>query len=316
MSEKTDFESLAEEILEDLPEGVEASVDEVEGNLENLIAEYHVPREEARRQVRRNLLESAGLDEDDVSPEQQDNDEVVVNEINSPEEWVDLLGVKVVELWDPNSDAVAQVGLIGDETGKVKFTKWAKSNLPSLEEGEVYNLRNVVTDEYEGRFSVKLNRTTEIEPVENDVEVGDDSTEITGAIVDVQRGSGLIKRCPSGDCTRTLENGRCTEHGEVNDHEKDLRIKAIVDDGQEVHKAIFDREATEEIADITMAEAKEMAADALDTAVVTDDIEDSVVGYHYRVSGPDLGENLLVEDFEELNSQTDAEELLIKARSI
>ena len=117
--------------------------------------------------------------------------------------------VKVVDLWEPRSDAVAQVGLLGDESGTIKFTKWSKSDLPTLEEGAVYDLRNVVTDEYEGRFSVKLNRTTTIEELDEEIEVGDDDLTIEGALVDIQSGSGLIKRCPEDDCTRVLQNGRC-----------------------------------------------------------------------------------------------------------
>jgi hypothetical protein len=78
----------------------------------------------------------------------------------------------VVELWEPRADAVAQVGLLGDETGTIKFTKWSKSDLPELEEGKSYALRNVVTDEYQGRFSVKLNRTTTIEELDEHSRVG------------------------------------------------------------------------------------------------------------------------------------------------
>ena len=148
---------------------------------------------------------------------------VKVVEINEPGLWVDLK-VKVAQLWETNSDAISQSGLVGDETGTIKFVKWAKADLPNLEEGKSYLLKNLVTDEFQGRFSVKLNRTSQIEPLDVDVEIGSQAAEFSGALVDVQKGSGLIKRCPV--CRRSLAKGVCSEHGKV-DGTYDLRIKAV-----------------------------------------------------------------------------------------
>jgi replication factor A1 len=210
---------------------------------------------------------------------------------------------------------VGQVGLLGDETGTIKFTKWAKSDLPELTEGESYRLENVVTDEYQGRYSVKLNRTTVIEELDESIEVGDDSTTVEGAMVDIQSGSGLIKRCPEEDCTRVLQNGRCSEHGE-GEGEFDLRIKAVLDDGESVHEVIFDQEATEELTGMTLEEAKDMAMDALDTSVVADEMCADIVGQYYRVSGPQFGRYVLADELAVLGGPDDAESVLIKARSI
>ncbi|EMA54869.1 replication factor A, partial [Halococcus thailandensis JCM 13552] len=105
------------------------------------------------------------------------------------------------------------------------------------------------------------------------------------------------------------------EHGEV-DGEFDLRIKGVLDNGSEVHEVIFNREMTEEFADITLAEAKERAMDALDTTVVADDITEDVLGKYYRVSGPELGRYVLVDEYERLGARTDSEDVLITARSL
>jgi replication factor A1 len=210
---------------------------------------------------------------------------------------------------------VAQVGLLGDESGRIKFTTWAKSDLPELAEGAVYRLGNVVTDEYEGRYSVKLNRTTTIEELEEDLEVGDDETEVEGALVDVQSGSGLIKRCPESECTRVLQNGRCSEHGEV-EGEFDLRIKGVLDDGEEVHEVLFDQEGTADLTGIGLEEAKDMAMDALDTSVVADEMREAVLGRYYRIAGPRFNRYVLANDVEELDEPVDPEAVLIKARSI
>ncbi|MFB6142543.1 MAG: replication factor A [Halorientalis sp.] len=311
----TDLRTHAEEIQEQFADQLDLTVADVQERLETLVDEYQVPLDEARRSVTSTYLDEAGMDRDALGAG-GGNERVNVADVDSPEEWVDLTA-KVVELWEPNSDAVAQVGLLGDETGTIKFTKWSKSDLPELEEGAVYDLRNVVTDEYQGRFSVKLNRTTVIEELDEDIEVGDDDVTVEGALVDIQSGSGLIKRCPVEDCTRVLQNGRCSEHGEPDgEGEFDLRIKGVLDDGEEVHEVIFDREATEAFTGITLEEAKEMAMDALDTTVVADQMRTETLGQYYRVHGPTFRRYVLADEVEHLTGAVDPEATLIKARSI
>jgi replication factor A1 len=312
MSE-SDLRTQAEEIHEQFSDQLDVDVADVEERLDTLVNEYKVPATEARRSVVNTYLDEAGMDRDQLGGS-GGNEQVNVAEVDAPEEWVDVR-VTVVELWEPRADAVAQVGLLGDETGTIKFTKWSKSDLPELEEGKSYALRNVVTDEYQGRYSVKLNRTTTIEELDEAIEVGDDNVEVEGALVDIQSGSGLIKRCPEDDCTRVLQNGRCSEHGEV-EGEFDLRIKGVLDDGEEVTEVIFDEEATEKLTGITLEEAKEMAMDALDTTVVADEMRADILGRYYKVTGPTFGRYVLADDQEQLTGPVDADELLIKARSI
>ena len=308
----TDLRQHAAEITEQFSDSLDVDADDVEGRLETLVDDYSVPLEEARRSVVSTYLDEADMDRDTLSGGTSQAADVA--DIDAPEEWLEVTA-KVVELWEPNADSIAQVGLIGDETGTVKFTKWAKSDLPELEEGTVYRLDTVVTDEYEGRFSVKLNSATTIEALDTDLEVGDDTTEIEGALVDIQSGSGLIKRCPDDDCTRVLQNGRCSEHGEV-DGEFDLRIKGVVDDGLEVQEVIFDQDATEELTGITLEAAQEMAMDALDTEVVVEEMAETVLGRYYRVTGPTLGRYVLADDVETVGAPVDHESVLIKARSL
>ena len=307
----TDVQSHAEDIRDQFADHTDISVEEIEDRLDTLVNDYQVPIEEARRSVTSTYYDETEVDQDSLSDTNEQRD---LGSIETAEEWIDITA-KVVELWEPRSDAIGQVGLLGDETGRIKFTAWAKSDLPPLEEGEVYHLGNVVTDEYEGQYSVKLNRTTTIEEADEAIEVGDNTTEIEGALVDMQSGSGLIKRCPEDGCTRVLQNGRCSEHGEV-EGAFDLRIKGVMDDGRAVNEVIFNQEMTEELTGITLDEAKERAMDALDTSVVADDIRDEILGNYYRISGPVLGRYVLADEFEQLGARTDAEEVLIKARSL
>jgi replication factor A1 len=287
-------------------------VEDIADRLDNLVNEYRVPVDEARRSVTNSLLDEAGIERDQLGA--GGATQATLAELDAGDEWVDVR-VKVVDLWDPGHESIAQVGLLGDETGTARFVAFETSDLPGLEEGAVYRLGNVVTDEYQGNVSVKLNRTTTIEELDVDIEVGDDAVTVEGAIVDIQSGSGLIKRCPEEGCTRVLQNGRCSEHGEV-EGEFDLRVKAVLDDGEEVQEVIFGREATEELAGIDLESAKEMAMDALDTTVVADEITKTVLGRYYRVSGPTLGRYVLVDEFEQVRERPDAEAALIKARSV
>lgn len=298
-------------LYEQLPSTAEVSKDDIEDKLTTLVEEYQVPLEEARRSVRSSLADETDAQQDDFDGQDQ---AVTVDEIDEAEQWIDLT-VKVVELWEPRSDSIAQVGLLGDETGRIKFTAWATSDLQHLSEGCVYQLENVVTDEYEGNYSVKLNSSTTITELDKDIEVGDNTSQLTGALVDIQNGSGLIKRCPKEDCTRVLQNDRCSEHGPV-EGEFDLRIKAVLDDGDTTQDVLFNREATEELTDLTLSEAQDMAMDALDTSVVTDKIIDEILGQYYRVSGPIMGQYLLADEFEQVGQVDDLDAILSRARVI
>ncbi len=310
----TDLQTHAAEIAEQFSDHLDISEEDVEARLEALVSEYRVPVDEARRSVVNNYLDEAGIDRDQLGGGAGGNEQILLNEIDQDEQWVDVRA-KVVELWDPRSESISQVGLLGDESGRLKFVSFTTSELPELEEGKSYALGNVVTDEYQGNFSVKLNRTTSITELDEEIEVGDDSTSVDGALVDIQSGSGLIKRCPEEDCTRVLQNGRCSEHGNV-EGEFDLRIKAVLDDGNEVHEVIFNREMTEELTGIELDEAKQMAMDALDTTIVEEEMRGDLIGVYYRVNGPTFGRYVLADEVEQLGAPTDAEELLIKARSM
>ena len=244
----------------------------------------------------------------EAKPASKAAQQVKVVEINEPGLWVDLK-VKVAQLWETNSDAISQSGLVGDETGTIKFVKWVKADLPDLEDGKSYLLKNLVTDEFQGRFSVKLNRTSQIEPLDVDVEIGSIAAEFSGALVDVQKGSGLIKRCPV--CRRSLAKGVCNEHGKV-DGTYDLRIKAVLDDGSRVQDVLINRETTERLVNLTLEEAKQMAMEALDHEVVRSLIESKLMGRYYSITGPRIDRYLLVESINEIPpvSLTQVDELI------
>jgi ssDNA-binding replication factor A large subunit len=59
-------------------------------------------------------------------------------------------------LWDSDSPAIAQVGLIEDESGRTKLTSWKASDAPWIEEGERVRIHGAAKNWYNGRVSVAI----------------------------------------------------------------------------------------------------------------------------------------------------------------
>jgi replication factor A1 len=139
--------------------------EEIASRLKKLIEDFRVPEGEARRSVLNYFFKEHGI----VPQVRAGSEKLRIAEIKEPGRWVDL-EVKVLDLWEPAAETISQTGLVGDGSGSMKFVKWTKSDLPNLELGKSYLLKKVVTDEFQGRLSVKLNRTSQIEPLDVDVE--------------------------------------------------------------------------------------------------------------------------------------------------
>jgi len=69
---------------------------------------------------------------------------------------------EVQTLFENDSPVIQQVGLIGDETAKIKFTSWVRSEQPMVREGERVRFRAVAKNWYRGRCSVALTSTSRI----------------------------------------------------------------------------------------------------------------------------------------------------------
>jgi len=63
---------------------------------------------------------------------------------------------RVEVLWNSDSPAVAQVGLIADDSGKTKVTIWEKSNAPWIEKGEQVRIHGAAKNWYNGRVSMAV----------------------------------------------------------------------------------------------------------------------------------------------------------------
>ena len=224
---------------------------------------------------------------------------VKVADISQDGQWIDVKG-KIVQLWENTSESISQIGLIGDETANIKFIKWARAEIPvDVVEGRNYIFRNAVTSEWNGKLEITLNKTSSIEEISDEIDVIARDAVLTAAMVDIQSGSGLIKRCPQ--CNRSLTKGACAEHGKV-DGVYDLRLKAVLDTGTIAQDILLKREVTEEISGITLEGAIAMAADALDQGVVLEAMKQNLLGKYYMVSGPRVDGYILVESIKRICS--------------
>ncbi|WP_321430417.1 replication factor A [uncultured Methanolobus sp.] len=298
------MKQLAQEISARFSElGVEIPIGEIEERLDKMIHKFKVPKEEARRSVVNYFLKSYDIKRNEFYTGQTESPLINVSDVDDGK-WANIRG-KIVQLWDNTHESISQVGLIGDETGTIKFTIWESAGVSTVEEGKSYLLKNVVVNEWNGKFQINVNKSSSIDSLDEDIEVGNATVEFKGAMVDIQSGSGLIKRCP--ECNRALTKGACMEHGKV-DGVYDLRIKAVIDDGSSIQDTILKRGLTEEITGITLESAIALAADALDQGVVLEKMKDSLVGRYYCVSGSRVDRYLIVETISPIFSY-DASEL-------
>ncbi len=294
--------------------GVEIPLEDIEERLDKMINKFKVPKEEARRSVVNYFLKEHNIPRNDFYTGQSESPQKMVSDLNSDGKWANVKA-KVVQLWENTHESISQVGLVGDETGTIKFTKWERAELPDVEEGKSYLFKNIVVNEWNGKFQINLNKTSSIESIDEDLEVGSSTATFTGAMVDIQSGSGLIKRCP--ECNRALTKGACMEHGKV-DGIYDLRIKAVMDDGTTTQDAIIKRDIAEDITDMTLESAIAMAADALDQGVVLEQMKKALVGKYYTISGSRIERYLLVDSIDQKLAldQAELDELITAAEAV
>lgn len=267
--------------------GVEVTPEQINEKFQKL-GEFKVTGDEAKRQVLRSLAFAAGIE---MNTLYQNGETVPVTICEIQPGMRVELQAKVVQLWDSTSDKIAQTGLVGDSTGVIKFTIWNNAEKELLEEGASYRIAGASVSSYNDRCQLNINKNTAITQLKEDIEVKAQEEEFSGAIVSIQGGSGLIKRCP--ECKRQLKKGVCGEHGKV-DGTYDLRIKAVIDNGIEVRELILDAEQTFAITGIDLDKAKEMATDAMDAEVVESEIAEKLLGRFYTVSGSPMSRYMLV----------------------
>jgi len=203
---------------------------------------------------------------------------------------------KVIQDWDVLSDRMLQTGLLGDESGTIKFVIWKEEGKEKLELDGVYNIYYATVDEYNGRLSLTLNTAMYIAD-EGDIEVGRNETEIQGALIHVAPGSGLIKRCPVEGCNRSLSRQNyCPVHEIQSNFRYDLRLKGVLDDGERARNILMQRDLVEKLTGITLDEAISIAeSNPIGMDEIFYRVRNAVLGRYYTCSGGEFAGRMLVD---------------------
>ncbi len=196
-------------------------------------------------------------------------------------------------------------GTIADETGKAQFTAWHDFE---LKEGETIKIENAYTRSWKGIPQLNFGEKGRVERVEDalpsEFELSSPSgrgirelesigggvdVSVKGVLVDIKKGSGLIFRCP--ECNRQVQSGSCRIHGKVK-AVPDLRIKAVIDDGEGTISAIVNREVTERLMGITLEDSLKRTKDSMNQDLIKEEMDESLLLMPMEVRG-----NVISDDY-------------------
>lgn len=188
------------------------------------------------------------------------------------------LSFRVVDELDVDHNGMEQMVVVGNEDGTNLFKVWENEDVdaPTLTEGESFHAQNVVGDEYDGDVTLQTTQYSDIEQLDADIEV-DNSADLEFDDLIVQglntSKSGLIKRCSASDCSRTLKEGQCSDHGNV-DPEHDVRAVLETEEGT----IFLQAEHVEKVVEMSVEDAKQTMAEELDRSATVEPIEEALVG--------------------------------------
>jgi len=126
------------------------------------------------------------------------------------------------------------------------------------------------------------------------VNPGEFTATLTGRITQIYDGTGLIQRCPT--CNRWIIDNFCMVHSDVAGI-WDLRIKARFEGVNERCTLIFRRDMTENVAQLTLEEAKKLG-----DAGTLERIRNALLGKRFELGGDRLkgSNNFLVKAIREV----------------
>jgi replication factor A1 len=203
--------------------------------------------------------------------------------------------VKVVQEWEAAHERMLQSGILGDESGTVKFVIWKDAGKEKLNVDSVYTIFHALVEEFNGRISLNLT-TAKCMQDEGDIAVSGGDTVVRGTIVHIAPGSGLIKRCPVDGCNRALSRQNyCPVHEIQPKFVYDLRIKGWLDDGKKTYNMLLQRDVVESLTGMNLDAAKELAENnplGMDEVFLR--MRDAVLGRYVVCRGREIDNRLLV----------------------
>jgi replication factor A1 len=286
-------------IVDELNRALGVDRDTLERDLTLLIVDFKVPAEEARRSIiKKHSSEEAG---DNVieteKPVFKAADPVIrlLKDLRNGDTGVTVLANVVEpryrEITTSRGTMTVINGMLEDSTARLHFTAWTDSH--ALFSGKAVLARNVYINSFHGMPSVNIGEKSVLEEFEGNVPgyvtrrcslaelAGGDGAydiEVEGDVVSIRPGSGLIERCPV--CSRVMQKGQCRAHGRA-EGIKDLRIKAILDDGTGSLICVFDHTLTRAVLGIEL----EMALEKGTVDNVEERVKAALIGMPFVIRG-------------------------------
>jgi replication factor A1 len=112
--------------------GIDVPLEDIESKLDELITKFKVPSNEAQRSVTNYFLKKYSIPKNEFYIRQAEPQLNKIEDLSENGKWANLKA-KVIQLWENTHDSISQVGLLGDETGIIKFTAWKNAELPEFE---------------------------------------------------------------------------------------------------------------------------------------------------------------------------------------
>ena len=216
---------------------------------------------------------------------------------------VRILDIQQRETQSTDSAKTFFSGVIADESGKIPFTAWHDFNLKN---DDTITISGAYIKTWKGLPQVTIDDTTTIKKTKKTVidpidipstphklyqleeQQGGFDVQITGTIIEIREGSGIIQRCPQ--CNRTIQTSTCPIHGTITP-QPDLRIKCIIDDGTGSIHAILNKETTEKLLDKTMDDLQNLHNTQGPQAVM-EDLHTALFCQQFKFTG-----NVLSDDY-------------------
>ncbi len=196
-------------------------------------------------------------------------------------------------------------GVLADETARLPFTAWIE--LPGIDIGSIIRVGGAQIRMFRGMPSVNILSSTKVSSVGPEeagklaftfesaakdpapikiekMDARDSMFDVAAAgnVVSVRPGSGIISRCP--ECGRVIQKGNCRVHGKV-EGIRDMRIKAVLDDGTGSMSVMFPRELAEIIYGKTLEEAEQLMFSDVSKDAVYEDLRRFITGRYLAVRG-------------------------------
>jgi replication factor A1 len=162
----------------------------IEGKLRRLVDEFGVLPSEAERSVTNELYKEFNIPivttGSGGSPGGATEQKKIADAI--PGDWV-TIEARVVSLSTPASTAIAQSGILADESGAIRFVVWTKANAPAMADGAWYRIESAVVDEYKGIPSLKVHSGTTIK----ELGTADALIPVPAQVKDLHTGVGSVR---------------------------------------------------------------------------------------------------------------------------